>query len=571
MENARRAALGFAVAVVFFAQAAIASAATLFLTPGVTNVGPGQKFSVDVRVDGAGSGFNAAQATLRFPANLLQVVSVDKAGSQFSFWLQEPTFLNDQGVVSFIGGSPYGVSGAAIQVLRVTFSPKGTGKGTISVTDAAVTASDGSGTNILSTTTDATITVSPKNVTSGGAVPPPQQITRTPSSATVVEGVPTVSVSLYPDGTQWYSQVNPFNVSWNLPMDVSAVATAINKQPNFNPTASEGLFDNKTFDALSDGIWYLHVRFQNTLGWGPTSHNRIAIDTEPPLGFPLTALSGETSDNPAPTLQFKTDDALSGLKEYDVRVDTNEPIVIPAKGFTGSETLPLLSPGDHRVQVRAVDYANNSVEDFIVLHILPIASPTISFTTGQIFSDSQGGITVKGSATPGINVVLNVERDTATIASSTVTADAEGNWQHTFDQSFANGSYSVNVVSQDSRGAQSLTIISPTIKVLARPIVQLGAFQLGTSGAFILLLLILAAGFGGGYYYFKLQRETLLRRLQVAQSDVGKVFKIISDDAQKLKNTPGVPPENAMILERLQKNVEKMEGYLKKELENIKK
>ncbi len=553
----------------FFGMASSASAATLFLSPPTVVIGPSQNFSVDIKVDGAGVGFNAAQATIRFPTDLLQVSSIDKTNSAFSFWLEDPVFSNDQGAISFIGGSPFGVSGAAIQVLRVNFVPKGTGTGTISVASAAITASDGSGTNILSTTTSASITVSPTNVTSSSAVTAPQQITRTPAPATGVPAAPSLNVSLYPDPTQWYDQVSPFSVSWNLPADVSAIATAINKQPNFDPTTSEGLFDNKTFDALSDGIWYLHVRFKDSVGWSATAHSRIAIDTQPPLGFKITTQGGDTANDPAPTLQFKTDDALSGMKEYDVIVDNHDPLVVPAKGFTGSFTLPLQVPGDHHVQVRAVDNAGNSVEDFITLHILPIASPTISFTTPQLFSGEPTGLTVQGSALPNIEVVLNVHQADAVIASSTVQTDAQGNWEYTFSEPLHNGTYNVSAVSRDARGALSLTVESPSVVVTNRPILEIGSFQLGSGGAAVLLLIILLGGFGSGVWFYRKRTALFAQRLVAASRDLSTVFDLIRKDVERIDAEIPANSEHKSVVKHLRENVQKMEVLLKKEIERI--
>jgi len=81
-------------------------------------------------------------------------------------------------------------------------------------------------------------------------------------------------------------------VNWDLPNDVTAVATEVDQHPDAVPAKSEGLFDNKTFSPLEDGVWYLHVQFKNSIGWGPTLHYRIGIDTAPPLGFSVTSPSG---------------------------------------------------------------------------------------------------------------------------------------------------------------------------------------------------------------------------------------------------------------------------------------
>ena len=147
---------------------------------------------------------------------------------------------------------------------------------------------------------------------------------------------PALNIQLYPDETRWYNLTSVFNVAWELPLDVTGVTTALNNQPNYvPPKKSEGLFENKAFPSLADGVQYLHVHFQNNVGWGPAAHYRLAVDTQPPLPFDISAIEGESSDSPTPTLQFGTNDALSGLKEYQIRIGDGELIKVSAADYTG--------------------------------------------------------------------------------------------------------------------------------------------------------------------------------------------------------------------------------------------
>ncbi|HBC59219.1 TPA: hypothetical protein DCZ14_02275, partial [Candidatus Azambacteria bacterium] len=270
-----------------FAYSPAASAATLFISPPSAEVGTGDKLTLDIKIDSEGVGLNAAQAVIRFPNDILEATGLDKTGSAFSFWLEEPNFSNADGVISFIGGIPYGVTGGSIQVLKVTFTAKGTGSGSLTVSDAAVTASDGSGTNILSKTVSASFTVVPKKVVPPTpvpapveVVPPPVEIVRKPVPTGKLPVKPALKIQLYPDETRWYNLTSVFNVAWELPLDVTGVTTALNNQPNYvPPKKSEGLFENKAFPSLADGVQYLHVHFQNNVGWGPAAHYRLAVDT----------------------------------------------------------------------------------------------------------------------------------------------------------------------------------------------------------------------------------------------------------------------------------------------------
>ena len=345
-------------------------AATLNLVTDKTSFAIGDTFSVIVRIDSQNTGINAAQATIQFPKDILNVVSVDKSNSVFSFWLADPTFSNDAGTVSFIGGSTSGFTGKSLEALKINFKVTGIGTATLAFTDGAVTASDGSGTNVLSLMNSLTITaVSATGSTvitpTTPVVPPPTPIVRPAVPTGKLPVSPSIEVPLYPDPNGWYNEISNFLVKWTLPNDVTDVATAVNQQPSFNPTKSEGLFNNKTFPALSDGIWYLHIRFKNDVGWGPTVHYRIAIDTAPPLQFQITADGGLDTANVAPTINYGTNDQAGPINVYSIFIDN----VLATSTQETSFTLPAQSPGNHVIKVEAEDLAGNITTSNVTVHI----------------------------------------------------------------------------------------------------------------------------------------------------------------------------------------------------------
>ncbi len=353
------------VAVVFFASSfGVANAATLFLTPSTqqTNVGGTVNVTVNINSD---QPVNAAQGTLYYPANIFNVEQVNTNNSIFNIWVAEPTVNTSTGEISFLGGSTNAFTGSSLPVFNVVFNARGAGKGNAGFNSAEVTAGDGTGANILSTSTVTLFTVgAPSGSTSTQVVsaptppPAPTQIKRVAVATTTVPVSPVLSVNLYPDQTAWYSAVDNFLVTWQLPADVTDVATTLDQNPQSNPTISEGLFNNKIFGAVQQGIWYLHVRFKNSIGWGPTANYRIAIDTTPPLPFIATIKEGLVTQVSAPTVQFTTQDQPSGVASYKIFVDGS------VVGSTTSTlfVLPSLSFGPHTVIVQAIDYAGNSTE-----------------------------------------------------------------------------------------------------------------------------------------------------------------------------------------------------------------
>lgn len=565
----------FIIGFTFFTASA-AHAAVLYWVPAVGEWKTGDTLTADLKIDSEGVGINATQATIRFPQGLLETTSINKNDSAFSFWLEEPSFSNTAGTISFVGGTPYGVSGASIKVLTATFTIKGPGTASLTASDAAITASDGAGTNVLSKTIDATYTLtatreatSPlpsKTTTEPTVVTPPQQIVRPVVPAERTPKKPVVRIALYPNTTMWHNVSNIFTANWDLPRDVTEVSTEINNQPNFQPRTSKGLFDSQSFPALQDGTWYLHVRFRNTEGWGETAHERLTIDTKAPLPFTITSSESESSENPSPVLSFKTSDPLSGIAGYQIRINSDAWVTIPLSDFTGSWKIAPLAPGVHQITVRALDRAGNSIESSISQETLPITSPSIIAVTEQLFSDETKGLTVQGTALPSTEIILTLTMGAINIEERVIPVDMRGNWEYTYGEPLRNGTYKATVVNRDMRGARSLAVESADMHVMERPILQLGKVSIGKNGAIALLLLLIAGGFTAGYIFFKSRREKIALRVSLAESDAAKIFNVIDADIDKVDHalSTETPADDEFAVKKLRENAKKMSGYLKK-------
>lgn len=139
---------GVALASFFCAHAAFA--ATLSVSSASSAVRVGDTVVVKVLVNAGGQAINTAEGTLQFPSDLLQAVSISKSSSIFSIWVEEPSFSNQTGKVSFSGGLPSpGYQGNGGTVLSVSFRAKRAGTAAFSLANATVRANDGLGTNVL--------------------------------------------------------------------------------------------------------------------------------------------------------------------------------------------------------------------------------------------------------------------------------------------------------------------------------------------------------------------------------------------------------------------------------------
>ncbi len=537
--------VAIAVGLVTFGIVPPARAAVISLTPSNSEIGVGEKVTIELRIDSEGVSFNAAQAVIRFPKNMLEVTGLDSSGSAFSFWLEEPNFSNTDGIISFTGGTPYGVSGDAIGILKIQFKATGTGSGMLSLTESAITAADGSGTNILRKMNDAVIAIVPQRVVPNVPepqqnVPEPEQITREPVASKKMPAAPVLQVPLYPEEDRWYNLVAQFTARWDLPLDVAGVSTAITKDPNAAaPQRSEGLFDNKTFPSLSDGVWYLHVRFRNNIGWGPTAHYRLAVDTQPPLGFELTVLGGEKTDNPTPALSFGTSDALSGISHYEIRANDEAPIIASGSSYTFTPH----PPGTYLIAVRAYDYAGNSVENKTNIEILPIESPAILFLTKSIIIGTDNMLTMRGTALPDVGVVVTLENeDHDLVLQDETRANAQGEWGFSLEKELRRGTYLVSVRAKDIRGALSDLTDPVKIAVSEKPVISLFGLDITFRG--LLILLVLAIFCSVGWFY----RKTILRLARsqresiIISRDLKNAFTMIE---KHLATIGGIVKKNA--------------------------
>jgi len=85
----------------FIFNANEAHAASLYLSPSSGTHTVGNIFTVSAYVNTNNAAINNSDATINFPTDLLEVVSVSRSSSIFSLWVEEPAFSNGGGTISF--------------------------------------------------------------------------------------------------------------------------------------------------------------------------------------------------------------------------------------------------------------------------------------------------------------------------------------------------------------------------------------------------------------------------------------------------------------------------------------
>jgi hypothetical protein len=140
-----------------------AFADTIFVSPLTANYSVGDTFSMRIMVSSPRQAINAISGVLNYPIDKLQVTSVSKIGSVLSLWVQEPSFSNSKGTVSFEGVVPNpGFNESNGRVLAVNFRVVGTGQAEVRLSSGSLLANDGYGTNVLKTLGSATYVLEEK-------------------------------------------------------------------------------------------------------------------------------------------------------------------------------------------------------------------------------------------------------------------------------------------------------------------------------------------------------------------------------------------------------------------------
>jgi len=560
---------GFVVIVMSLLFSSQAHAATFELALNKDIVNAKDDITVLVTINSEGQNINTAQSTISFPSNLLEVSKIDHTNSVFTFWLQEPIFDNTKGTITFVGGALSGLNGAGLKIMQIGFKVKGSGTGRLGVTDGAITASDGTGSNVYTTSKGLDINI--PSTSSFQAV----TLQRSQQAAIIAKKLPpqpTINIPFYPDPTKWNNRSAIFQAKWDIGSDVIQAGISIDKNTNFNPTASaEALSGNKIFPALQDGISYIHLRVANNIGWGPVLNYRIALDTTPPDSFRITSDSDIKTSNPKPIINFTSNDLTSGIDSYIIKLDDNIAINTNLNTYQFD---PLL-PGIHKITVSAVDKAGNMTSQTETLEILPITSPVITYINRSLIVD-EGNITAGGTSSEKGEILIQVkDSKKQIITEQTIPVDDNGNWNVVINKPLIVGNYNLYVTARNKNMASSLPIISEIINVKQKPMLTIGSLEISQAWFFIDLIFVLLASFGMGWLSYHNWKGRIDRRLTIAQRDVVNVFENTKKDIDKLlKNysegdlNEGRLNEIEYTLKKIKENLEKSDPYI---IDNIRK
>lgn len=514
---------------------------------------------------------NAASGVISFPQDKLEVTSLSKSGSIFSLWVQEPSFSNSAGIINFEGIvlNP-GFTGAAGKITTISFKVKAAGPALLNFSSGSVLANDGKGTNILTSLGNAQFSL-------GGAVPSVPEAT-TPSTVSGTPSAPAISSPTHPDPNKWYA-VKDAKFTWNVPADATGVRLLVGKIPGAIPTVLyTPAISEKEIKDLADGIYYFHVQFRNSAGWGEISHFRFQIDTVSPESFKIKFIDGKEIENPRPTVVFDTVDGLSGIDYYKIKIGGGEFNALPEEVERNPYTLPLQAPGKKTILVQAFDKAGNYATATEEFTIKPLQAPVITEYPKEL--ESTQALKIKGtSAYSNSQIVIWLQREKDTPRSQSVRSDESGNFTFVAEEKLRDGIYAAWAEAVDERGARSEPTEKITIAVAKQAIFRAGSWAISFLAVLVpLIALIIALLFvlWYGWRRFSSLRKRLRKEVHEAEIALHKTFDLLKEDIgehikllEKTRNKRQLTEEEEKIVKQLKKDLDEAEKFVGKEIKDI--
>ncbi len=574
---AKKIFLFFVLSILVFPFVASAQSASLFFFPSSGSYSAGQNFVVYVKVNSGGiPGINAADGVIKFDPSILSVVGVSTQSSIFNLWTTQPTFSNSKGQITFSGGTPQAYSGNSGTIFLITLKGLKAGSATLNFQSGSVLASDGKGTNVLKSLGKASFAIGagqkPISTPKPSYTPQPTPSSPSSVSASLLPSMPEIKSSTHPDPEKWYKDHNP-KMSWILPDDVTSVALLIGKRKYSEPTVIyTPPISSKELKDLEDGIWYFHVRFKNSYGWGKTAHRKIKIDSTLPKEFNLEIKQSDPTD-PLPILVFKTEDSLSGIDYYEILVDnvSSSRVLANELSETGYKMEKAISPGEHTITVKAVDKAGNERSASEKISVQALKTPLITNIPQEI--KTNGSLVIKGTSYyPQATIRIYFEKDGKKFEQETKT-DKNGNWTFIYPGQLEKGDYTLSIKLINKNGAESSLSKKYKLKVS-------GASIFAEFWWIIVIVLALATISLAGYAWyirktFEEKQIKIKEDISELKETVKKVFMALREELEEdivlADKKKGLSKSEAEVRDKLREAIDVSEELIKKDFKTLEK
>jgi len=511
---------------------------------------------------------NAVSGSLSFPANKLQVVSISKTNSILSLWVEEPSYSNSAGTISFQGVVPNpGFQNGRGTVVTIVFRAIAAGPANVSFSQASVLANDGTGADILADYQGASITVSGQ----------PIETTKPEVVQPVNPDAVVITSKTHPTINKWYSS-STVELVWNLPEGVTSSRYSFSKDSKATPsTVDSPAINKKTFENQDEGLWYFRLQLKKGSTWGSTNTFKVYIDETPPEITTFELVTNDLNEK-SPYILLKSTDELSGLSHYRVKFGDRPYETYNAANSGEQVTIPAKYPGTQTIIVEAYDGADNKSIVAKELDIKTIDAPKISDMQG-ILSKGQD-LVIRGTAIPNTEIrVYLKDTDDKEVFEST-RAGAAGDFQLTWREAIADGKYRVSAEAIDGFGVVSPRSNEKTLSVNPSILFKIGSFVV-TVGSFVMFMLVVLIGIAYGgmilWKHFHRFRKSMNREMEQIDRSVHTAFNMLKDEIrieiralEKAKTKRKLTREEEKIIEKFSSDVDDAERFIEKQIRDVK-
>lgn len=553
-----------------------AAGATLFVSPATGSYDVGKNFTVKVLINsGGGVGINAGEGSLKYDSSALLVTAVSKGSSIFNLWTTEPTYSNTAGTITFGGGSPSSYKGTAGEVFSVTFSAKKAGDTNVTFTSGTILAADGKGTNIFAGFGNAKYTLKEavkKEEPKKEEVKKETPTTQVSDNSGLLPPLPEITSKTHQETTVWYPNNKPEFI-WKLLPDLVGISYVIDNKATTDPgTTMENVVESKIFENTKDGEWYFHLKYKNKAGWSQSAHRKFMVDVTPPESFSITVDTGGDTTNPAPRLRFRTKDVASGIDRYTVKVDNKLEQVKPEEVEKGYYQLTPLEPGERKIEIIAIDKANNTASSSAMFVIDPLRAPIIS-SIPKLITKSEDLVIQGTSFYPRVTVKIYISSGKNDPEEFTTKTDDSGNWSYFHNSRLVKGNYDIWAKVVDDRGAQSLNSTKNLLTLQSPSLID----QFGIWIILVLLIIIMLLSLYIHYLkknFFE-EKTRIKSETTEVKMKLGKIFAALREEVDELMQMadkkPGLSESERRVKEKLQESLDISEEFINKEVEDVEK
>jgi len=546
-----------------FAFKVEAGQASFFFSPSSESFTIEEIFSVELKIDTADNDINAAEASIYFPKEKVEVLELSIQDSIFSLWSKEPFVSDSLDLISFSGGLPQPGFNGVGKIITIKFKAREEGNINFYFDEGRILANDGKGTNILALLKEAKYSILKEKVFSENEL-----LVSADGLLYAVE----IFSSTHSIEEEWYNNKNP-RFKWQVFPEIKEISFIIDKNPDTIPDdILEEIINFKNYENLEDGIWYFHLKLKNDLGWGETSHYKIQIDSSPPRTFDIVVDNDGDLTNPNLNLYFESDDQMSGVDYYKVKVEEREFIKLMSAQINPF-SLSNLSPGRHRVIVRAADKAGNNIESTAMIEIKPIEAPEITIFPEKYIAGEEV-LYISGTSLPDVEIIITLKDGVKEIKYWVASADSQGEWFFSTKDLIKSGRYSIVFQAKDKRGAVSDSL-EKEIEILLSGL-SFGPFIISLRGLVIILTIILLfiITLATIFIYRIKKAKKLIRKETVEARDMlynafNDLKREIGERIEMLDAKPGFNKKEKDLYNDLKKVLDQSEREISKEIKDI--